>query len=119
MERAERNGLALRRRLASAERLSDKAISCGLPRVKTPRSRSSASLSRVTRWDHRLAPRAARRWSPPRAFVRALARALVRALLRVVFFRVFNNLLAIAVLHTARVQPLGANTLAMAPFPYQ
>ena len=50
-----------RQTLANAERLSDKAIACGLPRVKTPRSRSSASLSRVTRWDHRLAPRAARR----------------------------------------------------------
>src|SRR5262245_34113784 len=96
MERAERKGLALRRRLASAERLSDKAIARGLPRVKTPRSRSSASLSRVTRWDHRLVLRAAscRR---PCALERALDRALVRALLRMLFFRA---LLAIAVLRS-------------------
>src|SRR5262245_12441893 len=105
MERAERKGLALRRRLASAERLSDKAIARGLPRVKTPRSRSSASLSRVTRWDHRLVLRAAscRRPCP-------LVRARVRALLRMLFFRA---LLAIAVLRS----PLRANTQATAPFP--
>src|SRR5215813_1591133 len=101
MERAERKGLALRRRLASAERLSDKAIARGLPRVKTPRSRSSASLSRVTRWDHRLVLRAAPCRRPS---------ALVRALLRMLLFRAFSNLLAMAVLRS----PPAANTPATA-----
>src|SRR5262245_19540140 len=108
MERAERKGLALRRSLASAERLSDKAIARGLPRVKTPRSRSSASLAWVTRWDHRLVLRAAPSRRPC-----ALVRARVRALLRVLLLRTFSNLLAIAVLRTFPA----ANTPATAPFP--
>jgi len=43
----------LRRWLRSAERFSDAAIRFGSRLVKTPRSRSSASLSRVTRADQR------------------------------------------------------------------
>jgi hypothetical protein len=50
---AERNGALLRRRLRSAERLSDSATARGLRRVKTPCSRSSASLVRITRADQR------------------------------------------------------------------
>jgi len=46
-------GLDFRRRLRSADRLSDLAISFGLL-VKTRRSRVRASLSRVTRCDQRL-----------------------------------------------------------------
>lgn len=68
---AERNGVDLRRRLDSAERFSDKAIARGLFLVKTPDSRSRASLLCMTRRDHlepvlagvrRLAPPA---WLPP------------------------------------------------------
>jgi hypothetical protein len=43
----------LRRELRSAERFSDAAIRFGSRKVKTPRLRSSASLSFVTRCDHR------------------------------------------------------------------
>ena len=50
---AERNGLDLRRVLASADRLSDCATSRALGSVNTPGSRSSASLVRITRADHR------------------------------------------------------------------
>jgi hypothetical protein len=46
-------GAVLRRELLSAERLSDAAIRLGSLSVKTPRFRSSASLSRVTRCDQR------------------------------------------------------------------
>ena len=55
---AERNGALLRRRLCSAERLSDSATARGLRLVNTPRSRSSASLVRMTRADQRLWVRA-------------------------------------------------------------
>src|SRR3970040_759375 len=48
MDMAERKGGALRRVLASAERLSDSAIRFGSCQVKTPSSSSSAKLSRVT-----------------------------------------------------------------------
>jgi hypothetical protein len=44
----------LRRELRSAERLSDAAIFFGSVSLKTPCFRSSASLSLVTRCDHRL-----------------------------------------------------------------
>jgi hypothetical protein len=47
----------LRRRLRSAERFSDRAISLGSDCVKTPGSRSSASLVSVTRCDHRFVGR--------------------------------------------------------------
>jgi hypothetical protein len=54
---AERNGALLRRRLRSAERLSDCATARGLRRVKMPGSRSRALLVRITRADHlRLRP---------------------------------------------------------------
>lgn len=53
MDIAERNGSDLRRWLDSAERLSERAIARGLPRVNTPGSRSSASLFCITRRDHR------------------------------------------------------------------
>src|SRR5690606_5543409 len=53
---AERNGPALRRRLASAERLSEAAIAFGSLRVKTSCSRSSASLLSVTCCDHFFVP---------------------------------------------------------------
>jgi hypothetical protein len=43
----------LRRELRSAERLSEAAIRFGSRKVKTPRLRSRASLSFVTRCDHR------------------------------------------------------------------
>jgi hypothetical protein len=43
----------LRRRLRSAERFNDAAMRFGSRLVKTPRSRSSTSLSRVTRADQR------------------------------------------------------------------
>lgn len=49
---ADRNGLALRRWLASAEAFSDSAIARGLSQVNTPKARSSALLCRVTAWDH-------------------------------------------------------------------
>jgi hypothetical protein len=51
---AERYEPDLRRRLRSADRLSDTAILRGLDFVKTPFSSVSALLSRVTRPDHRL-----------------------------------------------------------------
>src|SRR5216684_3426346 len=53
MERAERNGAALRRLLRSADRFSDAAIRLGSRDVKTPSSRVSASLCSVTRRDQR------------------------------------------------------------------
>src|SRR6266568_6533849 len=49
---AERNGSALRRRLRSAERLSDAAMARGLRSLNTPSSRSRASLVSFTRRDH-------------------------------------------------------------------
>src|SRR5262245_1200557 len=52
---AERNGALLRRALRSAERLSDSATARGLRWVKTPFSRSSALLVRITRADQRRA----------------------------------------------------------------
>src|SRR6185437_16062462 len=58
---AERNGSALRRRLDSAERLSESAIARGVRLVNTPGSRSSASLVCITRLDHRFAPLAGMR----------------------------------------------------------
>jgi hypothetical protein len=51
---AERNGSALRRRLRSAERLSERAIARGSFKENTPLSRSRASLVSVTRCDQRL-----------------------------------------------------------------
>ena len=51
MDIAERNGSARRRSLRSADRFSDRAISRGLGQVKTPGSRSSALLVRVTSLD--------------------------------------------------------------------
>jgi hypothetical protein len=51
----------LRRRLRSAERLSDRAMRLGSFQVNTPRERSSASLVRVTRADQRRPDRAAGR----------------------------------------------------------
>jgi len=50
---ADRNGSDLRRRLASAERLRERATALALSCLKTPSSRSSALLSRVTLADHR------------------------------------------------------------------
>jgi hypothetical protein len=50
---ADRKGSVFRRRLRSAERLSERAIARELSRENTPLSRSSASLVAVTRWDHR------------------------------------------------------------------
>jgi hypothetical protein len=44
----------LRRRLRNAERRNEAAMRLGSFQVNTPRSRSSASLSFVTRADHRL-----------------------------------------------------------------
>src|ERR1700729_2837896 len=49
---ADRSGADLRRRLRSAERLSDTAMSCALRFLKTPGARSRALLSRVTLPDH-------------------------------------------------------------------
>src|SRR5215469_2825091 len=49
---AERNGLDFRRRLRSAERLSDSATSLAWPDLNTSCSRSSASLVSVTCADH-------------------------------------------------------------------
>src|SRR5581483_8459380 len=49
---AERNGSDLRRSLACAERLSERAICRALRPVNTPGSRSSASLLRMTWADH-------------------------------------------------------------------
>jgi hypothetical protein len=51
---AERNGSALRRRLRSAERLSERAIAPGSFKEKTPLSRSRALLVSVTCCDQRL-----------------------------------------------------------------
>jgi len=53
---AERKGALLRRPLCSAERLSESATARGLRRAKTPFSRSSALLVRMTRADHRRVP---------------------------------------------------------------
>ena len=53
MDIAERNGSALRRRLWSADLFNDAAIARGERRVKTPVSRSSASLVLKTRADQR------------------------------------------------------------------
>src|SRR5436190_9760474 len=53
MERAERNGSALRRLLLTAERFSDAAIRLGSRRVKTPLSSVSTSLRSVTLCDQR------------------------------------------------------------------
>jgi hypothetical protein len=50
---AERNGALLRRRLRSAERLRDCATARGVRLAKTPLSRSSASLVRMTCADQR------------------------------------------------------------------
>src|SRR3954469_14723499 len=52
MDSAERNGLALRRGLRSAERCSEGGVWAGLP-LNTPDSRSSALLCSVTARDHR------------------------------------------------------------------
>src|SRR5712671_6333687 len=98
MDRAERKASALRRRLRSAERLSDAAIRFGLLSLNTPGSRSSALLSRVTRCDHLRAVRVPFRpaalrddlragASPPRADVADVA-DLVR---RFVFFAMVNS----------------------------
>ena len=54
MDMAERNGALLRRRLRSAERLSDLATARGERLVNMPRSRSSALLVRMTCADQRL-----------------------------------------------------------------
>ena len=54
MDIAERYELDLRRRLRSADRFRETAILRGVDFVKTPPSRVSASLSRVTRADQRL-----------------------------------------------------------------
>jgi len=54
MDMAERNGSALRRRLWSADLFNDAAMARGERRVKTPVSRSSASLVLMTRADQRL-----------------------------------------------------------------
>ena len=53
MDIAERKGALLRRALCSAERFSDTATERGLRRVKTPFSRSIASLVRMTFADQR------------------------------------------------------------------
>lgn len=50
---AERNGSALRRRLASADLFNEAAMARGERRVKTPLSRSRASLVFMTRADQR------------------------------------------------------------------
>jgi hypothetical protein len=49
---ADRNGSALRRVLRSADRLSERAMAFGSLLVKTPLSKSSASLVRMTSADH-------------------------------------------------------------------
>lgn len=49
---AERKASVLRRRLLSAERFRERAISAGSSRVNTPASRSSAALVSVTLCDH-------------------------------------------------------------------
>ena len=51
---AERNGSVFRRRLRSAERLSERAMLRGSPRVNTPLSKSRALLVWVTCPDQRL-----------------------------------------------------------------
>ena len=53
MDMADRNGSALRRRLWSADLFNDAAMARGERRVKTPVSRSSASLVLMTRADQR------------------------------------------------------------------
>lgn len=50
---ADWNGVVFRRRLLSAERFSDSAIWLALRNLKTPGSRSSASLPFDTAADHR------------------------------------------------------------------
>lgn len=67
---AERYEFDLRRRLRSAERLSERAMLRGADRVKTPFSSVRALLSRVTRADQRFPPR-----FEGFAFVRRLAMA--------------------------------------------
>ena len=82
MDIAERKGSDLRRRLRSAERLSDSAICLGVLFVKTPFSRSSALLVCITRRDHRwlaLAVRAALARLVRRRFETAKARPVVTA----------------------------------------
>src|SRR5207253_175494 len=79
MDRAERNGSALRRRLRCAERLSEAAIRFGSRQVNTPLLRSSASLSRVTRCDQRRAVLAILR--APRRHAFELFALVVRQLL--------------------------------------
>ena len=59
---AERNGALLRRRLCSAERLSDRAMERALRLVNTPCSRSSALLVRMTRADHRFVIGETQQW---------------------------------------------------------
>src|SRR5207248_3890777 len=59
---AERNGALLRRRLCSAERLSERAMARALDFLKTPRSRSRALLVRMTRADHCFAINDAEQW---------------------------------------------------------
>lgn len=55
IDMAERNGALLRRLLRSAERLRESATARGLRLVKTPCSRSSALLLRMTSADQRRA----------------------------------------------------------------
>jgi hypothetical protein len=52
MDIADRNGIAFLRVLRSADRISDSAIFLGLVIEKTPLSRSSALLFRMTTRDH-------------------------------------------------------------------
>jgi hypothetical protein len=54
---ADWNGPTLRRRLCSAERLSERAMAAGEALLKTLGSRSSALLPRVTAADHFFAAR--------------------------------------------------------------
>jgi hypothetical protein len=82
----------LRRELRSAERLSEAAIFFGSVCLNTPRFKSSASLSRVTRCDQR--------------FGDALAADFLLAglaLLAVVFFILLRVVLRVAVLRARAV----------------
>jgi len=91
MDIAERKGSDLRRRLRSAERLSDSAICLGVLFVKTPFSRSSALRVCITRRDHRwlaLAVRAAFARLVRRRFETAKARSVVAAQVAARFARV-------------------------------
>jgi hypothetical protein len=97
MDIAERKGSDLRRRLRSAERLSDSAICLGVLFVKTPFSRSSALLVCITRRDHRrfaLAVRAALARLVRRRFETAKARSVVAAQVAARFARVRAAFLA-------------------------